>query len=120
MVGYDSMNMRPICAYTASRSLMTASLILYVLLSSIAIGTTESQSKPDYNEKSTHEGKNDRYPTSTNEGKAGNGIGIQGDQIIYCEGDLSSCHNVLTNIICSNVKYCIVGDVTPFVMSNPL
>jgi hypothetical protein len=120
MVGYDNMNMRLICACTASRSLMTAFLILYVLLSSIALGTTESQSKPDYNEKSTHEGKNDRYPTSSNEEKAGNGIGIQGDQIIYCEGDLSSCHNVLTNIICSNVKYCIVGDVTPFVMSNPL
>jgi hypothetical protein len=99
---------------------MTASLIFYVLLSSIAIGITESQSKPDYNIKSTHEEKNDRYPTNHNDGKAGNGIGIQGDQIIYCEGDLSSCHNVLTNIICSNVKYCIVGDVTPFVMSNPL
>ena len=120
MVGYDSMNMRLICACTAFRSLIPAFLILYVLLSSIALGTTESQSKPDYNEKSTHEGKNDRYPTSSNEEKAGNGIGIQGDQIIYCEGDLSSCHNVLTNIICSNVKYCIVGDVTPFVMSNPL
>ena len=99
---------------------MTASLIFYVLLSSIAIGITESQSKPDYNMKSTHEEKNERYPTNHNDKKPGNGIGIQGDQIIYCEGDLSSCHNVLTNIICSNVKYCIVGDVTPFVMSNPL
>jgi hypothetical protein len=93
--------------------------MVYVLFFATALGAIEIQGKQDYSEKSTPEEDNG-YPASSNERKAGNAIGIQGDQLIYCEGDLSSCHNVLTNIICSNVKYCIVGDVTPFVMSNPL
>jgi hypothetical protein len=114
------MKMPIICAYAASRTLLAVSLIFYVLFSATTLVATESQSKKDYNEKSTHEENNDKSSASTNEKKGGSSIGIQGDQLIYCEGDLSSCHNVLTNIICSDVKYCIVGDVTPFVMSNPL
>ena len=116
----NSMKMQLVCACTSSRNLMIVSLIVYVLFSSIVLGSTESQGKQDYSEKSTQGGNNERHQTTSNERKAGNAIGIQGDQIIYCEGDLNSCHNVLTNIICSNVKYCIVGDITPFVMSNPL
>jgi hypothetical protein len=114
------MKMQIICASAASRTLLAVSLIVYVLFSATTLDTTESQGKRDYSEKSTHEENIDRSSASSNEGNAGNSIGIQGDQLIYCEGDLSSCHNVLTNIICSNVKYCIVGDITPFVMSNPL
>jgi hypothetical protein len=94
--------------------------MVYVLFFATALGAIETEGKQDYSEKLTPEEDSDKYPASSNERKAGNTIGIQGDQLIYCEGDLSSCHNVLTNIICSNVKYCIVGDVTPFVMSNPL
>lgn len=103
-----------------SRTLLSVSLIVYVLLSATTLVIMESQGKKDYSEKSTNEGNSDRSPASSNERRADGSIGIKGDQLIYCEGDLSSCHNVLTNIICSNVKYCIVGDVTPFVMSNPL
>jgi|GEM_PF-1211403 hypothetical protein len=114
------MKMPIICAYAASRTLLAVTLIVYVLFSATTLVATESQSKKDYNEKSTHEENNDKSSASSNEKKGGSSIGIQGDQLIYCEGDLSSCHNVLTNIICSDVKYCIVGDVTPFVMSNPL
>ena len=114
------MKMPIICAYAASRTLLAVSLMVYVLFSATTLVATESQGKKDYNEKSTHEENNDKSPASSNEKKGGSSIGIQGDQLIYCEGDLSSCHNVLTNIICSDVKYCIVGDVTPFVMSNPL
>jgi len=112
--------MQLICACTAPRTLLAVSLIVYVLFTVTTLGATESQGKKDYSEKSTHEEINDRSSANSNERKAGNSIGIKGDQLIYCEGDLSSCHNVLTNIICSNVKYCIVGDITPFVMSNPL
>jgi hypothetical protein len=114
------MKMPIICAYAASRTLLAVSLMVYVLFSATTLVATESQGKKDYNEKSTHEENNVKSPASSNEKKGGSSIGIQGDQLIYCEGDLSSCHNVLTNIICSDVKYCIVGDVTPFVMSNPL
>ncbi|MGH9976452.1 MAG: hypothetical protein ACRD8Z_11525 [Nitrososphaeraceae archaeon] len=114
------MKMQISSAYEASRTLLTASLIVYVLLSSTTLVIMESQGRKDYNEKSTNEGNSDKSHARSDERRAGSSIGIQGDQLIYCEGDLSSCHNVLTNIICSNVKYCIVGDVTPFVMSNPL
>lgn len=103
-----------------SRTLLSVSLIVYVLLLATTIVIMESQGKKDYSEKSTKEGNSERSPGSPNERSADGSISIKGDQLIYCEGDLSSCHNVLTNIICSNVKYCIVGDVTPFVMSNPL
>jgi hypothetical protein len=97
-------------------------LIVYVLFSATTLVITESQGKKDYSEKSTNEETNDNDISSarSDEKKGGDAIGIKGDQLIYCEGDLNSCHNVLTNIICSNVKYCIVGDITPFVMSNPL
>jgi hypothetical protein len=94
--------------------------MFFFLLAPCALDTPESKGEPDYSEKPTDEADNDKSLSNSNERKAGNAIGIQGDQLIYCEGDLSSCHNVLTNIICSNVKYCIVGDITPFVMSNPL
>lgn len=114
------MKMLIVRACAAHRSLPIVSLMVIFLFAATALGKSESQGKPDYNVKSTHEADNDRSPTSSNERKVGNAVGIQGDQLIYCEGDLSSCHNVLTNIICSNVKYCIVGDITPFVMSNPL
>lgn len=116
----NTMKMQIICASAPSRTLLAVSLIVLVLFSATTLGTTESQGKRDYSEKSTHEENNDRSSGSSSERNAGSSIGIQGDQLIYCEGDLSSCHNVLTNIICSNVKYCIVGDITPFVMSNPL
>ncbi len=112
------MKMQIICGCTASRTLLAVSLIVYVLCSSTT--ANESQGKNDHSEKWTHEEDKYRSAASSDDRKTGNSIGIQGDQLIYCEGDLSSCHNVLTNIICSNVKYCIVGDVTPFVMSNPL
>lgn len=102
--------MQIIHSYANTRNLLAGFLVAYILFSLICLSTAESQGKRDYSEKST----NDRQL------RTGNAIGIQGDQLIYCEGDLSSCHNVLTNIICSNVKYCIVGDITPFVMSNPL
>jgi hypothetical protein len=105
---------------TASRILLTVSLIVYILFSATTLVATESHGKKDYSEKSSNEKTNDSSPSSSDEKKGNNAIGIKGDQLIYCEGDLSSCHNVLTNIICSNVKYCIVGDITPFVMSNPL
>ena len=114
------MKMLIVRACAAHRSLSIVSLMVIFLFAATALGTSESQGKPDYNEKSTHEADNDKSPPSSDERKVGNAVGIQGDQLIYCEGDLSSCHNVLTNIICSNVKYCIVGDITPFVMSNPL
>lgn len=113
------MKMPIICTYATCRTLAVI-LIVYVLSSTTTLVATESQGKKDYIEKSAHEENNDRSPASSNERRGGSSIGIQGDQLIYCEGDLSSCHNVLTNIICSDVKYCIVGDVTPFVMSNPL
>ena len=102
--------MRSVHPYIASRNLLAEFLIIYIILLTITLGFTEGQGK---SEKYTYENKNDRNG-------AGNAIGIHGNQLIFCEGDLSSCHNVLTNIICSNVKYCIVGDITPFVMSNPL
>jgi hypothetical protein len=114
------MKMLIVRACAAHRSLSIVSLMVIFLLATTSLGTSESQGKPDYNEKSTHEADNVKSAPSSNERKVGNAVGIQGDQLIYCEGDLSSCHNVLTNIICSNVKYCIVGDITPFVMSNPL
>jgi hypothetical protein len=114
------MKMLIVCAFTAHRCFLLVSLMFVFLLVATALGTPESQGKPNYSEKSTHEADIDKSPPNSNERKAGKAIGIQGDQLIYCEGDLSSCHNVLTNIICSNVKYCIVGDITPFVMSNPL
>jgi hypothetical protein len=95
-------------------------LIVYVLFSATTLVITESQGKKDYSEKSNNEEANDSSSAPSDEKKRGDAIGIKGDQLIYCEGDLNSCHNVLTNIICSNVKYCIVGDITPFVMSNPL
>ena len=114
------MKMHIICAITAHRSLLIVSLTFVFLLAATALGNLESQGKPNYSEKSRPDADNDKSPPTSNQRKAGNAIGIQGDQLIYCEGDLSSCHNVLTNIICSNVKYCIVGDITPFVMSNPL
>jgi hypothetical protein len=103
-----------------SRTFVSVSLIVYVLLSATTIAIMESQGKKDYSEKSTNEANSERFPGTSNERSTDGSMGIKGDQLIYCEGDLSSCHNVLTNIICSNVKYCIVGDVTPFVMSNPL
>ena len=102
--------MRSVHPYIASRNLLAEFLVIYIILLTITLGITEGQGK---SEKYTYENKNDRNG-------AGNAIGIHGNQLIFCEGDLSSCHNVLTNIICSNVKYCIVGDITPFVMSNPL
>jgi hypothetical protein len=104
----------------AFRTLLAISLIVYFLISTTTLIVTESQGKRDYSEKSTNEEPNDSSSGRSDEKKEGDGIGIKGDQLIYCEGDLNSCHNVLTNIICSNVKYCIVGDITPFVMSNPL
>jgi hypothetical protein len=104
----------------AFRTLLTIFLIVYFLISSTTLIVTESQGKSDYSEKSTNEELNDSSSGRSDEKKEGDAIGIKGDQLIYCEGDLNSCHNVLTNIICSNVKYCIVGDITPFVMSNPL
>ena len=114
------MKMKTISERKAFRTLLTISLIVYFLVSSTALIVTESQGKRDYSEKSTKEVPNDSSSERSDEKKGGDSIGIKGDQLIYCEGDLNSCHNVLTNIICSNVKYCIVGDITPFVMSNPL
>jgi hypothetical protein len=111
----NCMKMHDICGHTISRTL-TISLILPILVTATTLGATECQSKQDYSKKSTHNENNDKSP----ERKSTDAIGIKGDQLIYCVGDLSSCHNVLANIICSNVKYCIVGDITPFVMSNPL
>jgi hypothetical protein len=116
----NTMKMQIISKCTASRTLLTVSLIVYVLFSATTLVITESQGKKDYSEKSTNEEANDSSSARSDEKKGGDAIGIKGDQLIYCEGDLNSCHNVLTNIICSNVKYCIVGDITPFVMSNPL
>jgi hypothetical protein len=106
----NDVEMQIIHSHANTRNLLAAFLVVYILFSVISLSTSESQGKRDYSEKST----NDR------QSRTADTIGIQGDQLIYCEGDLSSCHNVLTNIICSNVKYCIVGDITPFVMSNPL
>jgi hypothetical protein len=40
-------------------------------------------------------------------------------QNIDCGGNLSTCQNVLTNIVCSHVTYCIIGNTTPFLMANP-
>jgi preprotein translocase subunit SecG len=113
------MKMKTISECKAFLTLLTISLIVYFLVSSTALIVTESQGKRDYSEKSTNEEPNDSS-SGRSEKKGSDAIGIKGDQLIYCEGDLNSCHNVLTNIICSNVKYCIVGDITPFVMSNPL
>jgi hypothetical protein len=107
------MKMQIIQLGVTTRNLLVGFLVVYILFSAISLSITESQGKRDYSKKSADQENNDIQRT-------GNAIGIQGDQLIYCEGDLSSCHNVLTNIICSNVKYCIVGDITPFVMSNPL
>lgn len=106
----NDVEMQIIHSHAKTRNLLAAFLVVYILFSVISLSTSESQGKRDYSEKST----NDR------QSRTADTIGIQGDQLIYCEGDLSSCQNVLTNIICSNVKYCIVGDITPFVMSNPL
>jgi hypothetical protein len=109
----DVMKMQIIHLGATTRNLLVGFLVVYILFSAIFLSITESQGKRDYSKKSAGQENNDIQRT-------GNAIGVQGDQLIYCEGDLSSCHNVLTNIICSNVKYCIVGDITPFVMSNPL
>lgn len=114
------MKMLTVSAFSSHRSLLIVSLMFFFLLASSALDTPKSNGEPDYGEKLTDEADNDKSFPNSNERKVGNAIGIQGDQLIYCDGDLSSCHNVLTNIICSNVKYCIVGDITPFVMSNPL
>lgn len=114
------MKMKTISECKAFLTLLTISLIVYFLVSSTALIVTESQGKRDYSEKSTNEEPNDSSSGRSDEKKGSDAIGIKGDQLIYCEGNLNSCHNVLTNIICSNVKYCIVGDITPFVMSNPL
>lgn len=94
-------------------------MIAYILFSAYVLATTESHGKQD-DETSKQDENKKQDSTYSTDNKANSQIRIRGDQIIYCEGDLSSCHNVLTNIICSNVKYCIVGDITPFVMSNPV
>ena len=117
---FNTMKMKTISECKAFLTLLTISLIVYFLVSSTALIVTDSQGKRDYSEKSTNEEPNDSSTVRSDEKKGSDAIGIKGDQLIYCEGDLNSCHNVLTNIICSNVKYCIVGDITPFVMSNPL
>src|SRR5918996_4231558 len=70
------------------RTLLSVSLIVYVLLSATTLVIMESQGKKDYSEKSTNEGNSERSPGSTNERSAEGSIGIQGDQLIYCEGDL--------------------------------
>jgi hypothetical protein len=116
----NRMKMLNVSVFTPHWSLLILSFIFFFILAPSALGTPESKGEPDYSEKPADEADNDKSLPNSNERKAGNAIGIQGDQLIYCEGDLNSCHNVLTNIICSNVKYCIVGDITPFVMSNPL
>jgi uncharacterized protein (UPF0333 family) len=94
-------------------------MIAYIFFSGYVLATTESHGKQDDETSKQDENKKQDSIYST-DNKANSQIRIRGDQIIYCEGDLSSCHNVLTNIICSNVKYCIVGDITPFIMSNPV
>ena len=109
--------MESICRIVIPRT-FTISLILPMLIFASTLGVIECQGKQDYTKNSIHHDSNDKFP---NQGKsAADAVGIKGDQLIYCEGDLSSCQNVLTNIICSNVKYCIVGNITPFVMSSPL
>lgn len=111
-------DMQFISPFSASSTFIVV-MIAYIFFSAYVLATTESHGKQD-DETSKQDENKKQDSTYSTENKANSQIRIRGDQIIYCEGDLSSCHNVLTNIICSNVKYCIVGDITPFVMSNPV
>lgn len=111
-------DMQFISPFSASSTFIVV-MIAYIFFSAYVLATTESHGKQD-DETSKQDENKKQDSTYSTEHKANSQIRIRGDQIIYCEGDLSSCHNVLTNIICSNVKYCIVGDITPFVMSNPV
>jgi hypothetical protein len=104
--------------FSAPQEFIGMIVMAFVIISLIAFTPLQTHSKAGDDDPSTY--RTDKLDTKGSEENTESEIRIRGDQIIYCEGDLSSCHNVLTNIICSNVKYCIVGDVTPFVMSNPL
>lgn len=108
--------------FSAPEKFIGITVMTCVILSLIVFVPLQTHSKAGDEERSTHltDNVDTKVNTKGSEENPESEIRIRGDQIIYCEGDLSSCHNVLTNIICSNVKYCIVGDVTPFVMSNPL
>jgi Ca2+/Na+ antiporter len=112
-------DMQFIFPFSASSTFIVV-MIAYIFFSGYVLATTESHGKQEDDETSKQDENKKQDSTYSTDNKANSQIRIRGDQIIYCEGDLSSCHNVLTNIICSNVKYCIVGDITPFVMSNPV
>jgi hypothetical protein len=67
----------------------------------------------------THKNHNNNDNISSDQNDKRLEILTAGNQIISCGGDLASCQNVLTNVICAHVTYCIIGDITPFLMANP-
>jgi hypothetical protein len=106
-------------AFTVSSTLILV-MIGYMLFYPYAIATADHHGDQNSDEMPDQHANKKKEPTRSSDNEATSQIKIRGDQIISCEGDLTSCHNLLTNIICSNVKYCIVGEITPFLMSNPL
>jgi hypothetical protein len=106
-------------AFTALSTLILV-MIGYISFYPYANATAEHYGDQNGDETSDQHANKKKESTRTSDNEANSQIRIRGDQIISCEGDLTSCHNLLTNIICSNVKYCIVGEITPFLMSNPL
>ena len=115
-----------LCAYMQLNFAFTAlsTLILlmigYISFYPYANATAEHYGDQNGDETSDQHANKKNESTRTSDNEANSQIRMRGDQIISSEGDMTSCHNLLTNIICSNVKYCIVGEITPFLMSNPL
>jgi hypothetical protein len=113
----EDMQFNPTLAVSSTFILV---MIGYTAFYPHVFATTGHHGDQDGDQASEQDTNKKRESTRSADNGSTSQIKIRGDQIIYCEGDLTSCHNLLTNIICSNVKYCIVGEITPFLMSNPL
>jgi hypothetical protein len=73
-----------------------------------------SHNNHDKNSNDSNRGSHNNHDKNSNDS-----VATLGNQNINCMGSFMNCRNEITNIICSQVTYCIIGQVSPFLMVNP-
>ena len=79
-----------------------------------------SHNNHDKNSNDSNRGSHNNHDKNSNDSNQHKlDVATLGNQNINCMGSFMNCRNEITNIICSQVTYCIIGQVSPFLMVNP-
>jgi mannitol-specific phosphotransferase system IIBC component len=101
----------------------TLSLILTLSICSpevIMADSRGSHNNHDKNSNDSNRGSHNNHDKNSNDSNQHKlDVATLGNQNINCMGNFMNCRNEITNIICSQVTYCIIGQVSPFLMVNP-